>query len=187
MVDLLECWTTLICIYILLLMDGVSEHFNNQKLFHVFHNFLTSLYFNTVVEGLGAGQQDCGKLVLNFCRISCLSDNLYKILSDWKRYMPLSCVSLFLVWISIRFWWILTQEAVREVTHVELPWFMFCPASFSDSTTWMNEWLLCCRGEALIHLTGQEEPFIFSRISQKNVLFRGLEITRFGVNIFFID
>lgn len=67
-----------------------------KKLFHVFSSFSHINGLNTVVEGLGAGRrQDCGKLgfsciktlILNFCNISCLSANLYKILTD-KYNMP---------------------------------------------------------------------------------------------------
>lgn len=64
-----------------------------KNCFTCFHLFLTSLDFNKVVEGLGAGQQDCGKLglrciktlILNivFVLISCLA-NFYKKLTDCK-------------------------------------------------------------------------------------------------------
>lgn len=47
---------TLICIYILLLIDGVSQHFNNQKN-KTTTKIQTCFHLHLTLEGLGADQQ----------------------------------------------------------------------------------------------------------------------------------
>lgn len=60
----------MMCTYILLLADGVSEHFNNQKLFQIFFSSFSSrihlhTYLHTVLESLRAVQQDFETLKLS--------------------------------------------------------------------------------------------------------------------------